>query len=841
MKILYRVFLVLGASWLQLASPFGTASAQSGNPWLANTGTLIHQETISPWKLPPTLNNTGNIPCTQTDFVIRPRIPGVQSENRQSACAVHSAQGKIAVIGQAHLFGVDGLILGQDNKPARIFAIPGGNGAVVFEEVSYQLFRARYYSNLTQSLQPSLHPQTNSWTFQLINSGDWVLQDKIGNPLAVDYVSTSFSRNGQWMVVSAPEKAVLLVNLQTGGVLPVSEAFKFNSGLVWPQTAVSEDGRTVVASSHAGELVITDVASCQPEPEVITAPVACDRARLDEFLKQQHTTFRRAQHIRFLEDGLMEFYVSHQLPTNTALYRATFMPREVVSSPRTYLALGDSFSSGEGAYDYFPETDTKENMCHLSRQSYPYLIGHHLNLTAFNSVACSGARLQDITTYAQKQHLPASNTMEQLLPGYRKQLAYIKEHNPDVITVGIGGNDIGFIGKMKACLNIGTCYPTYEDRLEIVNEVNRQFDTLVSTYSQIKTEAGSETRLYVVGYPRVALEAGDCAGNVRLDKHELRLVNQLIDYLNQIIQASAARAGMNYADMTETFAGHRFCETDSSKVAINGVTAGNDIFGVIGNESFHPNKLGHELYRDAIIATSLNFMQTTPTANPSIARPAVVDELEILSAPKTNRQVRQIVHDDSLVSELVMVGEPVLLQISAQHFLRPHSSYRVELHSDPINLGSFKTDAAGGAEPSIIVPTAINPGWHTLHIIGVTVEGTAVDIYKTVYIAVSSNDYDGDSIVNTLDECTDQADSRVDGDRDGIDDVCDTDIVEGATTNTRHEEGQVLSASPETLGAVRLVDKRARQQLWRGHEIRLFAVVFVSFILLYVLRRNRKK
>src|SRR6185295_14449068 len=57
-----------------------------------------------------------------------------------------------------------------------------------------------------------------------------------------------------------------------------------------------------------------------------------------------------------------------------------------------YLALGDSFSSGEGAQKYEIGTDESENLCHLSRVSFPYVIAQKLNFSNFHSIACSGAR-----------------------------------------------------------------------------------------------------------------------------------------------------------------------------------------------------------------------------------------------------------------------------------------------------------------------------------------------------------------------------------------------------------------------------------------------------------------
>lgn len=92
-----------------------------------------------------------------------------------------------------------------------------------------------------------------------------------------------------------------------------------------------------------------------------------------------------------------------------------------ISSAHGYLAMGDSFSSGEGDGEggvwYEPGTDEQgnkdtfegRNLCHLSRRSYPYLIAKELGYIpntadpytplpddSFHSVACSGAKIHNL-------------------------------------------------------------------------------------------------------------------------------------------------------------------------------------------------------------------------------------------------------------------------------------------------------------------------------------------------------------------------------------------------------------------------------------------------------------
>ncbi len=59
-----------------------------------------------------------------------------------------------------------------------------------------------------------------------------------------------------------------------------------------------------------------------------------------------------------------------------------------------YLALGDSFASGEGTFNYIAGTEDGPNQCHQSIFSYPYLMQSNVGETA--SVACSGAKISNI-------------------------------------------------------------------------------------------------------------------------------------------------------------------------------------------------------------------------------------------------------------------------------------------------------------------------------------------------------------------------------------------------------------------------------------------------------------
>jgi hypothetical protein len=110
-----------------------------------------------------------------------------------------------------------------------------------------------------------------------------------------------------------------------------------------------------------------------------------------------------------------------------------------------YVALGDSFASGEGADVFFPDSDQPgTDMCHRARSGYAVLASDQLHYergSTFDFAACSGAVIPDLyhansqnrTEIAQRLHLSPATKL---------------------VTFSIGGNDVGFRDVLTDCLDI---------------------------------------------------------------------------------------------------------------------------------------------------------------------------------------------------------------------------------------------------------------------------------------------------------------------------------------------------------------------------------------------------
>jgi hypothetical protein len=423
------------------------------------------------------------------------------------------------------------------------------------------------------------------------------------------------------------------------------------------------------------------------------------------------------------------------------------------------------------------------------------------DFNSYNSVACSGAttdkvvgsdfktfpgQVKDGKKEGERDAREKNDILANFLPGYIYQQEFASTYQPEAMVLSVGGDDIGFSNIVKSCAaNIGggTCYDTYEDRAELVNEIDNTYGKLVNTYTTLRQQSGG-ARLYVVGYPQIAKVGGDCALNVHLNSEEVAFSSQLIDYLDGVMQKAAQAAGVFYVDTQSAFDGHRLCE--SGDKAVNGFTVGGDagvkILGktinFVGVESYHPTPLGYQLLAETI-ATKTDDL-TAPMPAPGAGDKPMFDAgIPLLSeVPRTWRKINWVTSDDSIAGDFVLRGDVQQVTVNGTEVqLQPGSEYQVVLHSTPVLLDEGGVDADGNINAAVRIPADTAPGYHTLHVYGKNMAGDDVDVQKVIYVAASLDDYDGDGAPNTQNSCLLLPLSGQDADQDGIDDACDPAIT----------------------------------------------------------------
>jgi lysophospholipase L1-like esterase len=254
------------------------------------------------------------------------------------------------------------------------------------------------------------------------------------------------------------------------------------------------------------------------------------------------------------------------------------------------LALGDSYSSGEGAGDYEPGTDTADNTCHRSRNAWPTLLTEERHLKALPSVACSGAILTDVLSGR-----PGGEPERRL-----SQLGRING-NPDIITLTIGGNDLGFRTVLEKCI-VADCVSAYHrDSGDVLDaRIDALAGRLAAAYRAIQAAAPT-ARVVVVDYPQLfATGQPNCGALNRITVAEGDYLNRAIQRADIAILDAARQAGVTGIDVSTalqdgelTCSGPQFLNRASPQLRLL-------------SGSFHPNADGQERIARAVAGALAN-------------------------------------------------------------------------------------------------------------------------------------------------------------------------------------------------------------------------------------------
>jgi lysophospholipase L1-like esterase len=254
---------------------------------------------------------------------------------------------------------------------------------------------------------------------------------------------------------------------------------------------------------------------------------------------------------------------------------------ETLLAGRRLLALGDSFSSGQGAGAYEAGTTGRGNTCFRSRLAWPQRAAQQLDMARLGSLACSGALINDVTRGRSRGQAERKISQVSRIDG-----------DSAVITLTIGGNDAHFADVLQACV-VGDCrgYRVASGEL-LEDEIVRIGQRLPAVYKAIR-KGSPRARLVVAGYPRLFPKAtgsgpvDNCAALRRITSQEADYLNQLVVRLNAAIAGATKEVGVDFVDVTEAFDGRELRCTGPSY--LNRLRAQVKVFPA----SFHPNEAGH--------------------------------------------------------------------------------------------------------------------------------------------------------------------------------------------------------------------------------------------------------
>jgi len=223
------------------------------------------------------------------------------------------------------------------------------------------------------------------------------------------------------------------------------------------------------------------------------------------------------------------------------------------SAAVNYVALGDSYASGLGAGNY------SGGSCDRSSGAYPQLWANANHPASFAFVACSGATTTDVINN-QISALSSATTL---------------------VSVTIGGNDVGFSNVMITCV-LGSTSDCVNAVNQAESEARSQLPGALSTlFGDIKARAPG-ARVVVIGYPEF-YDLSRSSGCIGLSTTDRTALDGGADLLDSVIQAAAGQAGFAYAEVRSAFTGHEICDSSSWLHSVDWLNLG---------DSYHPTASG---------------------------------------------------------------------------------------------------------------------------------------------------------------------------------------------------------------------------------------------------------
>ena len=597
--------------------------------------------------------------------------------------------------------------------------------------------------------------------------------------------SATFSENGKWAAVELRTYGIARINMETfetRRVIAPGAEYGLGRDVIF-ELAISNDGSHIVVAGTGTGLQIYEIdESCgdtlkdDMQPGFPYPVVGCPYLPFD--YNSSFPNFAGAHYPTFIDnDNAIKVAIDTRYGERINVVLA--------AGPRVYnantgmLALGDSFTSGEGELEdsyYLAGTNSAPHSCHVSLRSYPYVLAGMWNVP-INNVACSGARLHDIddipTEYygqaGRLKNMAASDvdnmrtdSLRIFQPGIIPQASFVQRYAPALVTVGIGGNDAGFTDKLKVCLGLDTCEWAQpgEARAATAAEISSLYEPLRVRLRNLKL-ASPASKIALIGYPRLVAVENTCSGLVGLllNQAERTFIDEAVLHLNTIMSTAAVSEGVLFINPQEALMGERLCE--GKHLAMNGIRYGDDMAPIealpmlklIGSESFHPTPYGHELIANYIISQRPIIPQLSDAVISSVEQPPEPTEYwhQGLSASSSviAKQISQPA-DEKIYKQ----GEVVLVEVPEMSLLSG-STVNVEIHSDKVALLSGEVDANGGFSASVTIPGNIPEGYHTIHVLSKNYAGAAVDIYKIIAVE-NSGVQEGAQIQNQPENNTNQ-------------------------------------------------------------------------------------
>jgi hypothetical protein len=231
-------------------------------------------------------------------------------------------------------------------------------------------------------------------------------------------------------------------------------------------------------------------------------------------------------------------------------------PAHAAASPSVhrYVGLGDSFASAP-----LVPNPTGNPLCGRSDHNYAHQVAARLQPAQFADVSCGGAVTADMT----------GRQFGVVPPQFDALTA-----DTDLVTVHIGGNDIGFGEIVVTCGVLGAANPTAPactrywtsggtDRVQ--QRIDATAPKVAAVLHGIRARS-PHAKIVVVGAPSLLPEDGTaCWPVVPISSGDIPYLNAKTRAMNAMSATVAAAAGASYVDTYESSLGHDMCRAPGVK------------------------------------------------------------------------------------------------------------------------------------------------------------------------------------------------------------------------------------------------------------------------------------
>lgn len=251
------------------------------------------------------------------------------------------------------------------------------------------------------------------------------------------------------------------------------------------------------------------------------------------------------------------------------------------ATPLSYVALGDSYTAGPLVLPQDPNTPG----CWRSLLNYPRLLNAHRQFSSFTDVSCSGAKTDDM--FAPQAVGGGANP---------PQLDAL-DPTTQLVTLQVGGNDIGFSEIATACVSLlplGTpCQSIYNP--DGADEISRRIEATRPKVERVIAaikERSPEARIYLIGYPALFPENGlGCWPFMPYAPGDVPYLMAKEAELNSMLAERAAASGVTFVDTYTPSIGHDACQLPGTRwiepvvLPLMGFVVHPNVFGMAGMQN----------------------------------------------------------------------------------------------------------------------------------------------------------------------------------------------------------------------------------------------------------------